>query len=213
MPRTRTGMQVHLVLGPQSPRLEVEVMGEHRADAIVHGQHPAAAGVGGHHVRVRPGVLDNVGGRAQRPVGIDWEHGDAPRAPVGHQQVPPAWMHRDVDRLGAAAAPRAQQSQRAAHADGERAHQPIGQLMDRVQGPPARRHRQKRRIVRTVHHGLQRQHALTQGRNTDPLAALSGVAAEVDHRVSIPSRGTSSCELPGRGNGPRRRARAARTTH
>ena len=109
--------------------------------------------------------------------------------------------------------PRAEQPQLATLADGERAHQPIGQLMDGVQGPSARRHRQKRRIVRTVHRGLEPEHAPTQGRNTDPPPAGSAVAAEVDHRLILPIPPDDVPRASRPRQRPRRRARTARTTH
>ena len=207
--RARAGMQVCLALWPQPPRFEVEVIGEDRADAIVHGQHPAAGRVGGDHVRVRLGVLHHVGGCVEGTVGIDREHRETPRAPVGTQQIPPAGVHRHMDRQRAAAALGAEQPQVPVIADRERARQPVGQLMGGVQGPPARRHRQKRRILRTAGDRRHREHTLAQGRRADPLPALRTVAAEVDHRVSIPTGGTI-CRAA-RATPPRRSA-TARTT-
>jgi hypothetical protein len=102
---------------------------------------------------------------------------------VSGQHVPAARVHRQVTGLRTPARLGAEQAQVPAVADGERAHEPLVELVHGVERVGVGRHRQVGRMRRTPRYRLEPEHPAAQRGHGDPLAASSGMAAQVDQIV------------------------------
>ena len=176
-------VQRHLAPEPQPAGPKLELVGRDRARAEVDREDPTASGIGDHHMGVRLRVLDNLRGRTEDATAVDRMHHDAPGTPMSGQHVPAARVHRQVTGLRSAARLGSEQPQVPAVADGERAHEPLVELVHGVERVGVERHRQIGRTRRTRRYRLEPEHPPAQRGHGDPLAASSGMVAQVDQMV------------------------------